>query len=248
MLTILNKLRLIVNHPALVDSSLSSSYLKSGKMIALAAILDSLNWQDGSLQPAKVIIFSQYKTVLNLIENSLLCLRFKEVRFLRIAAEQSYEERFRNAERFNSDVDVKVLLVNSRIGSHGLNLSKAAVVVMFDHSYNPCEDQQAMDRAHRIGQKKVLMVYRLITKDTLEERLMNYQRFKTLLSSSVINLENSSIATLEDAGAVFSAVQEFVATRKEQEPQTDYGRYSKLLAEVQLEMIEEEAYRDPFSI
>lgn len=120
---------------------------------------------------------------------------------------------------------------------------------MFDHSYNPCEDQQAMDRAHRIGQKKVLVVYRLIAKGTLEQKLMNYQRFKMLISSSVINLENSSINNLQDAGSMFLAVKEFMSETKDKaKTQTEYGDYAKLVAEVQDQMIDEEAYKDPFQM
>jgi TATA-binding protein-associated factor len=65
-------------------------------------------------------------------------------------------------------MNVKILLVTTKVGGFGLNLPAANVVIMFDHDYNPTVDMQAIDRAHRLGQKNVVNVYRLITKDTLE--------------------------------------------------------------------------------
>ena len=70
---------------------------------------------------------------------------------------------------------------------------------MFDHDYNPTVDMQAIDRAHRIGQKRVLNVYRLITKNTLEERIMGIQRFKKNLAEAIVNIDNASIKNIEDS-------------------------------------------------
>lgn len=76
-------------------------------------------------------------------------------------------DRFTVSQTFNGDSDIKILLVTKAIGGVGLNLSSANYVIMFDNDYNPTVDMQAIDRAHRIGQKRILNVYRLITKDTL---------------------------------------------------------------------------------
>lgn len=77
-------------------------------------------------------------------------------------------KRFDVAQEFNDDANIKVLLVTTMIGGYGLNLTSANIVIMFDHDYNPTVDMQAIDRAHRLGQKNAINVYRLITKDTLE--------------------------------------------------------------------------------
>ena len=79
----------------------------------------------------------------------------------------SVEKNFNISQTFNGDSEYKVLLVTTRVGGEGLNLCSANVVIMFDHDYNPTVDMQAIDRAHRIGQKRVVNVYRLIMKDTL---------------------------------------------------------------------------------
>lgn len=74
--------------------------------------------------------------------------------------------------RFNEDPSIDVLLIMTKIGGLGLNLTGADTVIFVEHDWNPSTDLQAMDRAHRIGQKKVVNVYRLITRGTVEEKIM----------------------------------------------------------------------------
>lgn len=90
------------------------------------------------------------------------------MKFLKLTSDIKIGDRFSVAQTFNGDSNIKALVVTKSIGGEGLNLSSANFVVMFDSDYNPTVDMQAIDRAHRIGQKKVLNVFRLITKDTLE--------------------------------------------------------------------------------
>jgi TATA-binding protein-associated factor len=85
------------------------------------------------------------------------------------------------------------------VGGYGLNLTSANVVIMFDHDYNPTVDMQAIDRAHRLGQKNILNVFRLITKNTLEEKIMGIQRFKTNLANAIVNIDNASIKNIEES-------------------------------------------------
>lgn len=119
--------------------------------------------------------------------------------FLKLTSEIREAERFRVAQTFNGDSAIRVLLVTKAIGGIGLNLTSANVVVMFDSDFNPAVDMQAIDRAHRIGQKRVLNVYRLITKGTLEEKIMGIQKFKLGLANSVVNIDNASIKNLKDS-------------------------------------------------
>lgn len=77
-----------------------------------------------------------------------------------------------------------------------MNLTGADTVIFVEHDWNPTKDLQAMDRAHRIGQKKVVNVYRLITRGTLEEKIMGLQQFKTKIANTVVNQENSSLASM----------------------------------------------------
>lgn len=103
------------------------------------------------------------------------------------------------AQKFNDVADIRLLLVTTMVGGYGLNLTSANVVVMFDHDYNPTIDMQAIDRAHRLGQKNILNVYRLITKNTLEEKIMGIQRFKTNLANAIVNIDNASIKNIEES-------------------------------------------------
>lgn len=77
--------------------------------------------------------------------------------------------------RFNNDPSIDVLLLTTQVGGLGLNLTGADTVIFVEHDWNPMKDLQAMDRAHRIGQRKVVNVYRLITRGTLEEKIMGYE-------------------------------------------------------------------------
>jgi TATA-binding protein-associated factor len=82
------------------------------------------------------------------------------------------------------------------VGGLGLNLTGADTVIFVEHDWNPMKDLQAMDRAHRIGQKKVVNVYRLITKKSMEEKIMGLQKFKLLTANTIVTDENASMETM----------------------------------------------------
>ncbi len=90
-----------------------------------------------------------------------------------------------------------MLLLTTSVGGLGLNLTGADTVIFVEHDWNPQKDLQAMDRAHRIGQKKVVNVYRLITRGTLEEKILSLQRFKIDVASTVVNQQNAGLATMD---------------------------------------------------
>lgn len=83
-----------------------------------------------------------------------------------------------------------------QVGGLGLNLTGADTVIFVEHDWNPMKDLQAMDRAHRIGQKKVVNVYRLITRKSLEEKIMGLQKFKILTANTIVSAENASMETM----------------------------------------------------
>jgi len=99
--------------------------------------------------------------------------------------------------KFNSDPSYDCLLLTTSVGGLGLNLTGADTVIFVEHDWNPQKDLQAMDRAHRIGQKKVVNVYRLITRGTLEEKILSLQRFKIDVASTVVNQQNAGLNTME---------------------------------------------------
>ena len=97
---------------------------------------------------------------------------------------------------FNKDVTIDVLLLTTSVGGLGLNLTGADTVIFVEQDWNPMKDLQAMDRAHRIGQKKVVNVYRLISKGTIEEKILGIQQFKLKTANTVISADNSSMKNM----------------------------------------------------
>jgi TATA-binding protein-associated factor len=145
------------------------------------------------------------------------------------------------AQTFNGDSDIKILLVTKAIGGEGLNLSSANCVIMFDHDYNPTVDMQAIDRAHRIGQKRVLNVYRLITKDTLEEKIMGIQKFKINLADAIVNIDNASIKNIKESKLpeLLENVRDIVKN-KDSEAKINSHMFGSIVAEMEKNAIEPE--------
>jgi len=99
------------------------------------------------------------------------------VSYLRLDSSLNAVDRFNTVNLFNTDPSIDLLLLTTHIGGLGLNLTGADTVIFVEHDWNPSKDLQAMDRAHRIGQKKVVNVYRLITRNTIEEKIMKFVLF-----------------------------------------------------------------------
>ena len=100
-------------------------------------------------------------------------------------------------QKFNEDSTIDVLLLTTQVGGLGLNLTGADTVVFLEHDWNPMKDLQAMDRAHRIGQRRTVNVYRILTRDTLEERIMGLQAFKRHVAGAVITSDNAQLQTMQ---------------------------------------------------
>ncbi|KAI5728429.1 hypothetical protein M8J77_016112 [Diaphorina citri] len=144
----------------------------------------------------RALIFCQLRAMLDIVENDLFKCEMPGVTYLRLDGSVVSTARHAIVTKFNSDPTIDVLLLTTQVGGLGLNLTGADTVIFVDHDWSPMKDLQAMDRAHRIGQKKVVNVYRLITKNTLEEKIMNLQKFKLLTANTVINSENRNLDTM----------------------------------------------------
>ncbi|KAL5034972.1 hypothetical protein BDV3_004461 [Batrachochytrium dendrobatidis] len=147
--------------------------------------------------PHRVLIFAQVKPMLDIIENDLFKKHMPSVTYMRLDGTTDGIKRHELVTKFNQDPSIDVLLLTTHVGGLGLNLTGADTVIFVEHDWNPMKDLQAMDRVHRIGQKRVVNVYRLITRGTLEEKIMGLQKFKLNLASSVINQENTGIASMD---------------------------------------------------
>jgi TATA-binding protein-associated factor len=140
-------------------------------------LADSTEESSGIFSQHRVLIFCQMKQMLDLIETDLFKQLMPSVTYMRLDGGTDAGKRHAIVQTFNSDPSIDCLLLTTHVGGLGLTLTGADTVIFVEHDWNPMKDLQAMDRAHRIGQKKVVNVYRLITKGTLEEKIMGYVRW-----------------------------------------------------------------------
>jgi len=153
----------------------------SGKLAALRELVDEV--ETGG---HKVLIFSQFVSMLKLIASAL-----DEDKIKYEYLDGSTTDRAERIDRFQSDPTIPVFLISLKAGGSGLNLTAADTVIHFDPWWNPAVEDQATDRAHRIGQKKVVSVYRLVAAGTIEEKILQLKQKKKDLVASVLS---------EDAG------------------------------------------------
>ncbi|KAH9827456.1 SNF2 family DNA-dependent ATPase domain-containing protein [Teratosphaeria destructans] len=152
---------------------------------------------DQAVSQHRALIFCQMKEMLDMVETTVLKKMLPSATFSRLDGSIEASKRQDIVNRFNSDPSIDCLLLTTSVGGLGLNLTGADTVIFVEHDWNPQKDLQAMDRAHRIGQKKVVNVYRLITRGTLEEKILNLQRFKIDVASTVVNQQNAGLGTME---------------------------------------------------
>lgn len=157
-----------------------------GKNSKLDVLINIIN--DSSDE--KILVFSQFTKVLEVIGKRL---NEENILYSYLDGKTSAKDRVKLVEEFNTNNN-KVFLISLKAGGTGLNLTSANIVVHFDPWWNPAVEDQASDRAHRIGQKNVVNVIKLIAKGTAEERVINLQETKKELIEDVINgnLDNSS--------------------------------------------------------
>ena len=149
------------------------------------------------VSPHRALIFCQMKEMLDMVETEVLTKLLPGVQHLRLDGSVEATKRQGIVNKFNNDPSYDCLLLTTSVGGLGLNLTGADTVIFVEHDWNPQKDIQAMDRAHRIGQKKVVNVYRLITRGTLEEKILSLQRFKIDVASTVVNQQNAGLGTME---------------------------------------------------
>lgn len=131
----------------------------------------------------KLLLFSQFTSVLDEVEKAL---KKEHIKNLRIDGSVSKEERMRRVEAFNEG-DIPVFCISLKAGGTGLNLTAADIVIHFDPWWNVAAQNQATDRAHRIGQKNTVMVYELIAENTIEEQIRNLQKSKQDLAEEILS-------------------------------------------------------------
>ncbi|KAF6206099.1 hypothetical protein GE061_017324 [Apolygus lucorum] len=184
---ILMQLRKCSNHPYLFDGAepgppfTTDTHLvfNSGKMVVLDKLLPKLQEQG-----SRVLIFSQMTRMIDILEDYCY---WKQYNYCRLDGNTPHEDRQRQINEYNEEGSKKfVFMLSTRAGGLGINLATADVVIIYDSDWNPQMDLQAMDRAHRIGQKKQVRVFRLITENTVEEKIVEKAELKLKLDKLVI--------------------------------------------------------------
>ncbi|RMY32335.1 hypothetical protein D0866_06679 [Hortaea werneckii] len=181
----------------LVDCGIGAESSSSSSAADSAAGVSVVPTADQAVSQHRALIFCQMKEMLDMVEGTVLKKMLPGVTFSRLDGSIEASKRQDIVNRFNSDPSIDCLLLTTSVGGLGLNLTGADTVIFVEHDWNPQKDLQAMDRAHRIGQKKVVNVYRLITRGTLEEKILNLQRFKMDVASTVVNQQNAGLGTME---------------------------------------------------
>eukprot|EP00002_Diphylleia_rotans_P017388 TRINITY_DN3374_c0_g1_i4.p1 TRINITY_DN3374_c0_g1~~TRINITY_DN3374_c0_g1_i4.p1 ORF type:complete len:504 (+),score=80.39 TRINITY_DN3374_c0_g1_i4:1748-3259(+) len=180
----IDHLRKICNHPDLLQVKMKEKAAdyglieRSGKLQVLVQMLQLLKEAKH-----RVLVFSQTIQMLDIIE---MMVRFSGFTFLRLDGKTQIQSRLARIDQFNQDKDIFVFLLTTRVGGLGLNLTGADRVIIYDPDWNPSVDAQARERSWRIGQDKDVIIYRLITQGTIEEKIYHRQIFKQTLTNKIL--------------------------------------------------------------
>ena len=139
-----------------------------------------------------MLVFSQFTSMLELLEQAL---RERGIRYYKITGSTPKEQRLTLVQCFNQD-ETPVFLISLKAGGTGLNLTGADVVIHYDPWWNVAAQNQATDRAHRIGQTRAVSVYKLIIKDSIEEKIVKMQEAKQNLADEILSGEMGGISSL----------------------------------------------------
>ncbi|KAI3643904.1 hypothetical protein MP228_010068 [Amoeboaphelidium protococcarum] len=198
MLNLVMELKKCSNHPYLFDGmeepsadysvQLNGLIMNSGKMYLLDKLLEHLK-----ATGHRVLIFSQMVRMLDILSDYL---KLRGFAHQRLDGSTGNEARRKAIDHFNADASEDfAFLLSTRAGGLGINLDTADTVVIFDSDWNPQNDLQAMARAHRIGQKNTVNIYRLISKDTIEEQIFERAKSKMVLEHAIIGKMETGAST-----------------------------------------------------
>lgn len=200
LLNIVMQLRKCCNHPYLFDGAEPGPpytndehiVFNSGKMVILDKLLKRMKSQG-----SRVLVFSQMSRVLDILEDYCI---MREFQYCRIDGSTAHEDRISAIDEYNREGSEKfIFLLTTRAGGLGINLTSADIVILYDSDWNPQADLQAMDRAHRIGQTKQVYVYRFVTENAIEEKVLERAAQKLRLDQLVIQQGRAQQATSKAA-------------------------------------------------
>lgn len=194
ILSLLMRLRQICCHPKLFLSEYTGESSKLNQCIEII--------QDAVLGEHKILLFSSYTSMFEIIEEQLKKLK---INYLKLTGQTKVGERIKLVDEFNTNKNIKVFLISLKAGGTGLNLTGADMVIHYDPWWNLSAENQATDRTYRIGQKKNVQVYKLITKNSIEEKIYELQQKKAKLIDNMLSTDATFINKLskDDILALF---------------------------------------------
>lgn len=182
ILAALTRLRQICCHPGLFIKNYNG---ESSKLVQCVEIIE-----DAIEAGHKILLFSGYTSMFEIIEKEL---RKRNINYFKLTGSTKVDERIRLVDEFNSKADVKIFLISLKAGGTGLNLTGADMVIHYDPWWNQSAENQATDRAYRIGQKNNVQVYKLITSNSIEEKIYELQLEKAALVDNMLDTRTSFI-------------------------------------------------------
>ena len=185
ILALLTRLRQICCHPSLFISNYKG---ESGKLNQCIELL-----KDGIESGHKILLFSGYTSMFEIIEKQL---NKNDIKYLKLTGKTKVSERLELINEFNTNDDIKVFLISLKAGGTGINLTSADMVIHYDPWWNLSVENQATDRTHRIGQTKKVQVYKLITKNSIEEKMYDLQKRKEELIDNMLSTDTKFINKL----------------------------------------------------
>ena len=185
VLAALTRLRQICCHPSLFIKDYQEGSSKLEQCIEII--------KDATEAGHKILLFSGYTSMFELIQKEL---EKNEITYFKLTGSTKVDERIRMVDEFNENKDIKVFLISLKAGGTGLNLTGADMVIHYDPWWNASAENQATDRAYRIGQKNNVQVYKLITKNSIEEKIYDLQQKKSELIDNVLDTKTSFISKL----------------------------------------------------
>ena len=185
ILSALTRLRQICCHPSLFIKDYKDGSSKLEQCIEII--------QDATDAGHKILLFSGYTSMFDLIEDEL---NSRGITYFKLTGATKVDERIKMVDEFNANKDIKIFLISLKAGGTGLNLTGADMVIHYDPWWNASAENQATDRAYRIGQKNNVQVYKLITQNSIEEKIYELQQKKSQLIDNVLDTKTSFISRL----------------------------------------------------
>ena len=185
VLAALTRLRQICCHPSLFIKDYKDGSSK------LDQCMEIIN--DAVESGHKILLFSGYTSMFDLIEKEF---EKNNIKYFKLTGATKVDERIKMVDEFNENKDIKVFLISLKAGGTGLNLTGADMVIHYDPWWNASAENQATDRAYRIGQKNTVEVIKLVSKGTIEEKIYELQQKKSQLIDNMLDTKTSFISKL----------------------------------------------------